>query len=1004
MPIRIELDGREVETEPGKTLLEVCKANGIEIPTLCNLSELEPYGACRLCLVEIEAGEEKELATACTTLVRDGLKVNTGTKEVIEARRFALELLLSTHVGDCVGPCKLECPADIDVQGYVGLIANGQFEEAVRLVREKAPLPLTLGRVCPAPCEDECRRRLVDKPIAIRQLKQFIAEKATKKDPSPPIPPKSGKRVAVIGAGPAGLTTAYYLRLKGHRVDIFDQLSEPGGMLRYGIPAYRLPRDLLGEEIGSILKMGIRFHSNKTLGKDLTLARLRQEYDAVFLGTGAWKSISMEIPGEGLPRVYLGIDFLKETASGARVELGKKVIVVGGGNTAIDSARTAVRLGAEVTVLYRRTSHEMPAHESEVEEAKEEGVDFHFLAAPVEIIGKDRVEKARCIEMELGEPDVSGRRRPVPIQGSEFDLLVDSVIMACGQYPDLELISRGGIKVGRRVTEVNEGFETNLRGVFAGGDLVLGPSTVVESIATGRKAAFAVDAFLRNEEYKPEKIYTHKKEVSEADYKDRERLPREQMPMLPPAERIKSFEPVELGFTEEQAKAEAKRCMECGCLDVFDCKLKKYAQAYGAIQDRFKGASRDFEIDDRHPRITSDPNKCILCGACARLTNELHEEGVMDFAFRGLDAVVTPPLGESLAHSKSKLLGDLVEFCPTGALVEKLELPKSGPWDCEKVKTQCVGCGMGCELNVDKLGNLPIKTSKLEESWNKGHLCDIGKFEILPTLEGRTSTPMVRVNGKLKKVSLAEALDLIGKKKGPVDVLISPDTTLEEAYLLKELAEKRGGKISFLPAARNSNATLKDVEDAKEIYISKEAFEEFPLIKVLSKSWLKKGGRLVKKLEELGKDGIALVTSSEELLGSTSRVVLGWGANSLGLSKIGIKQEKMLSPILFAYGIDPLKEGVPTANKFLIAQSVSSRGCAKRADVVLPMNSWVEKDGTLVSSFGRVGRLQGAVKSGIIEDWRVIQQIGERFGVKKKYNSLKEITAALTKKFNFQQG
>jgi ferredoxin len=709
----------------------------------------------------------------------------------------------------------------------------------------------------------------------------------------------------------------------------------------------------------------------------------------------------MKIPGEGLPRVYLGINFLREIASETKVELGKKVIVVGGGDTAIDAARVAIRLGAEVTLVYRRTKREMPAHEREVEEAKEEGVAFHFLAAPVEIIGKDRVEKVRCIKMELGEPDASGRRRPIPVLGSEFDLLADSVIMAIGQRPDLDLIAKEGIQGNRKVAEVNESFQTNLKGVFAGGDLVLGPSTAVESIATGRKAAFAINAFLNHEKYEPEQAYNHKKEVSEADYKDRERMPKQQMPMLSPAERIKNFEPVELGFTEEQAKAEAKRCMECGCLDVFDCKLRKYAQAYGAVQDRFKGAVREFKLDDKHPWIKRDPNKCILCGTCVRLSNELHGEGVVDFAFRGLNAVVEPPFGESFATSKSKLLGDLVEFCPTGALVEKPELPMHGPWDCEKIKTLCVGCGIGCEINVDKIGNLPVKISKLEESWNEGHLCDLGKFKSLPKLERRINAPMIRANGKLKKVSLEEAIDFIGKRRRPIDILISPNTTLEEARLLKELAEKTGGKISSPIPTENSNATYKDFESAKEIYVDKEIFEEFPLLKILVKEKLEKGAKLVKKVEELSKEGIAIASSSRKLPKNILRIVQANGANSLGLTKLGIKREELSSPNLFAYGIDPIKEGVPIANKFLIVQSFSSISSTKEADVVLPMNSWIEKEGTLISTFGRVGKLRKVINSGIIDNWKLIQQIDKKFGVKKKYSSLEEITSCLRKELNF---
>ncbi len=362
----------------------------------------------------------------------EGLSVETLADEVISMRKTALELILSDHYGDCIGPCQDGCPAHSDVQGgYLALIAMGKYHEAVKLMKEKYILPAVLGRVCPAFCEEACRRNLVDEPLAIRQLKRFAADYDLEHGPwMPEIPPSTGKRIAVVGGGPAGLACAYYLRTMGHEVTIFEAMPELGGMMRYGIPPYRLPRDVLDKDIATVIETGIEVKTNTALGRDVTLDELREKYDAVFLGVGgAWKSRRMGIPGEELEGVMHGIEFLRKVNTGEEVKLGERVIVVGGGNTAMDVARTALRLGAKVTVVYRRSKAEMPANEREVEEAIEEGIEFLFLTNPIRILGDGKVEEVELIKMRLGEPDASGRRRPIPIEGSEFRVKADNVIL-----------------------------------------------------------------------------------------------------------------------------------------------------------------------------------------------------------------------------------------------------------------------------------------------------------------------------------------------------------------------------------------------------------------------------------------------------------------------------------------------------------------------------------------------------------------------------------------------
>ena len=554
----------EIEGEPGNFRVRVRKKARFVDPLKCT-----GCGECaEACPVEVESEFDQGLAKR---------------KAVFRPYPQAFPNVFTIDKKDRP-PCAQTCPAGVNVQGYVALISKGKFKEALDLIREELPFPKVMGRICPHPCEAECRRRFVDEPIAIAKLKRFVADKVKEEFAPPRAEPKEEK-VAIVGSGPAGLTAAYYLALEGYKVTVFEALPVLGGMLRVGIPAYRLPKDVLDEEIEILKKMGVEFKTGVSIGRDLSIDDLfARGFKAVFLATGAHKSLKLNIPGEDAEGVIHGVEFLRKLNLGERVEIGKRVIVIGGGDVAIDVARSALRLGAEdVRILYRRSRREMPARDEEVEAALEEGVKIEFLVAPVEIsVRNGRAAGIRCVRMELGPPDAQGRRRPVPIPGSEFEIEADTIIPAIGQAPDLSYLEGAGIEITSRGTIAADPLtlETSRPGVFAGGDAQTGPGIAIEAVAAGKRAAESIKRFLRGEDLRKGR------EERERGRNWREiplyvpRKPRAEAPLLPMEERRRSFKEVELGLSEEAAIEEARRCLNCGvCSECHQCVAACRAEA-----------------------------------------------------------------------------------------------------------------------------------------------------------------------------------------------------------------------------------------------------------------------------------------------------------------------------------------------------------------------------------------------------------------------------------------
>ena len=691
MSLNITINGKKCEAKPNQTVLDACRENGVDIPTLCHDPRLNPFGSCMICRVEIEG--ERGVPLSCGAQIRDGMVITTESDAIKKARKTCLELLVSQHYGDCVAPCIIECPAHTDIQGYLRHIAKGRYDEALKLIKETNPLPVVCGRICTRPCESKCRRNIFEGKVGIAYLKRFVADidMNSLKPYLPKKKPSTGKKAAIIGAGPAGLSAAWYLVQEGHSVTIFERQEYPGGMLRYGIPSYRLPRETLDAEVDIIKSLGVEIIYNKDFGKDITVNSLKADgFNAILLAVGSQKGWPLGVDGEeNCPNVLIGVDYLGALTRGKQPDFtGKKIAAVGGGNTAMDCVRTAIRLGAEkVSLIYRRTIAEMPADEMEIHESQLEGVEFNILTNPLSVSQKGDKVILRLTKMELGEPDASGRRSPRPISGSEYEMELDYVISAIGQTQDLSFISDDcNVDVKRDCLVANKTTAmTNIDGIFAAGDAVSGPYTAILAIAGGKRAAFAMSHYMNEgteacvtacdvcDPYNHVKAKSYK-EIAPDTFDNIEEVEKIPMPMLTKEQRHQNFYEVELGMTEEQAKKEAARCLECGCADVDDCKLRQYATDYNANQFSFSGDQTKHKIDNSHQYIIRDRNKCILCARCVRICIE-SGSGVFGFIGRGFDTTVEPPFSMPLGEDKNcNSCGLCVSTCPTGALTPRMDV------------------------------------------------------------------------------------------------------------------------------------------------------------------------------------------------------------------------------------------------------------------------------------------------------------------------------------------
>lgn len=886
--IKVIINGKEILTDPDKTILEAVHENKLDtIPTLCHDKRTEHFTSCFLCVVEVNGSNK--LIPSCSTLVKEGMKICTNNEKVRGSRKTALELLFSNHYADCIGPCKDNCPAGVDAQAYIALTSMGKYKEAIKLVKENNPLPLSIGRVCVRDCENACRRNLVDEPVACNYLKRYIADVDKTDMWIPEVKHRNNKKVAIIGGGPAGLTCAYYLTLEGYTPIIFEKLPELGGMLRYGIPEYRLPKKILDEEINWILNLGVFAKTGLELGKDFSVNSLFNDgYDSIFIGVGAHKAATMGLKDEDVTDgIFKGIDFLREVEMGEKPKLHGTVIIVGGGNTAIDAARTALRCGAHtVKIVYRRSIKEMPANQEEIEAAQHEGIEILFLTNPKSIISeKNKLKGIECLKQKLEVKKPGERPQPVPIEGSEYIIDCDFIIGAIGQKVDTSFIDQDKNCVLEKwgtVTINQATFETTIPGVFAGGDVVTGPLTAISSIAQGKKAAQSIMSYLETGKAKVtvEKFLSFKHrfgELSEREFAHIKKLARERLAELNVTDRIHNFEEVEMGISEEQTLSECARCLECGCSEYHDCSLRKYGEEYDLDISDLIGETKKYLVDNRHPFISLDPNKCINCGKCVRTCAEVLKVSALGFVYRGFKSVVKPSMEKPLLETNCISCGNCIDACPTGAISEKFPFKVLGTLPKDNYETVCGFCSVGCKVNYKKINDeifyVSNSTDQIQDTHNRGYLCIKGRFGHRYLMErNRVNAPIIRRDGLVHEVNIDEAITYTEKKireiiekygQNSVAVFASPKLSNEELYLLQKFS-RVGLKNNNIGSFSNlfQDKDLETLDDSLGLTISTAKMDDLKnsdLIVVINSNLSEENLVMELKIKEAQKKGAKLI-------------------------------------------------------------------------------------------------------------------------------------------------
>ncbi len=822
--MNISINGNQIIAEEGITILEAARRSEIHIPTLCSVDGKRSSEPCGLCSVEI--GGSDELITSCDTVISEGMEITTDSDRLKDHRKERLSILTPNHFGDCKAPCNMTCPGQINVQGYIAHVAKGQYEESVRLVMERNPFPFSVGRVCPRFCETRCRRILVDEPVSINHLKRFVADWCMNRKIDLKIPKEgaTGKKVAVIGGGPSGLTGAFYLAKKGHEVTVFEGEPTLGGMLRYGFPDYKIPKDVLDYEISQILRIGIKVDTGKKWGSDFTLQDLAdQGYDATLITIGAPVDTPLDIPGSDLPNVIPALGFLKDVNAGVEKDYGQRAAVIGGNNGAMEVARSLIRKGVpEVTIIYPRAKMEMPANQRNIKEAEKEGVQFLLMATPEKIVATDSGLDLELIRMKLGEPDKKGIRHPEAIPGSSNIMQVDTVVTSLGQMACDSTISGGTLEETLELTPKNNikanprTSLTNHPGVFAAGDVTSGPRSVIQSVVAARRAADNIHAEITGIPKAPAESrfnFTRGRSFDNVDLRCFEGINvklREKIPERSPETSVQDFDEVKLGFNEKMAVREANRCLSCGCNAFERCDLKEQCIEHGVDPVKTGMATTPlYSKDDSHPTIIVDLNKCVYCQRCKNSC----EYGAIDlsagkFDEKGGAQELSFAFNDNCTHC-----GKCVDNCSTGALNKRDVIVPVTNEEIREVRSTCPYCGAGCQVLLRVKGDTLMEiTAEADLAPNYGALCVKGRFaHNFVQHRDRLTTPLVRKGGQLVEATWEEAYSEIVKKFSGLRSMYGADSisgfscaraTNEENFLMQKFMRTAIGTNNIDHCAR----------------------------------------------------------------------------------------------------------------------------------------------------------------------------------------------------------